>query len=457
MKPVLFAAEMAEVDARAQASVPIATLIERAGTAVARLAVEILGVAYGKRVIVVAGKGHNGDDGRVAAKLLARRGSKVRTAAVGELAEIPNDVDLVIDAAFGTGFRGDYVAPVVPKGIPVLAVDIPSGLSADLGTASETAVRATHTVTFGALKPGLVLGRGPELIGACVLEPIGLDPGQASVHLIEDLDLDSIPSRDRDAHKWKSAIFVLAGSPQMRGAADLSVEAALRSGAGMVRTGSPGVRPGASRSKEAVAIGLAGDSFASDVAAELARCKVLVVGPGLGLSESHRRELLSLLALTSIPVLLDADALTLLGSREQAMEICRARTGPTILTPHEGEFSRLAGTPPGVDRLASVRALASDLSAIVLLKGPTTIVANPEGTTLFASAGTPRLATAGSGDVLSGIIGALMARGMEPLVAAGVGAHLHGRAAARGLADGLVAGDLPRLVAHVLSARRTGS
>lgn len=457
MKPVLFAAEMAEVDAKAQASVPIATLIERAGTAVARLAVEILGISYGKRVVVIAGKGHNGDDGRIAAKLLARRGAKVRIAAPGELAEIPLGCDLVIDAAFGTGFRGDYEAPFVPDGIPVLAVDIPSGLAADLGTAGDHAVRATHTVTFVALKPGLVLGRGPELIGECVLEPIGLDPGVSTVHLVEDLDLDTIPLRLRDTHKWKSALFVLAGSPEMRGAADLSVEAALRAGAGMVRTGSPGVRPGASRSKEAVAIGLSVDAFASDVATELSRCKVLVVGPGLGLSDSHRRELISLLASTSIPVLLDADALTLLGSRAEAMEICRARGGPTILTPHEGEFARIAGEAPGIDRLASVRALASDLCATVLLKGPTTIVANPDGTTLLASAGTSRLATAGSGDVLSGIIGALLARGMEPLFAAGIAAHLHGRAAARGLVEGLVAGDLPRLVASVMSTRRMES
>ena len=455
MKPVLFADEMAEVDARAQLDTPIEALIERAGAAVARLGIEILGSAYGRRVVVVAGKGHNGDDGRVAARLLARRGAKVREVEVAELTAIPAGTDLVIDAAFGTGFHGEYVAPIVPAGTPVLAVDIPSGLSADLGEAGEGAVQATHTVTFCAIKPGLLLGRGPELVGNCLLEPIGLDPGMPNLHLVDDLDLDAIPARSRDSHKWKSALFVLAGSPEMRGAPDLSVEGALRAGAGMVRTGSPGVRFGASRSKEAVVIGLSADEFANDVHRELQRCNALVVGPGLGLSSAHRSELVALLASTSIPVLIDADALTLLGTREEAMAICRARPGPTILTPHEGEFTRLAGAEPGRDRLGSVRSLAADLSATVLLKGPTTIVANADGTALMSTSGTPQLATAGSGDVLSGVIGALLARGMEPLFAGGVGAHLHGRAARRGLADGLVAGDLPRLVAAVLSARRS--
>jgi NAD(P)H-hydrate epimerase len=457
MKSVLFAAEMAEVDAKAQAEVSMSTLIERAGAAVARLAMDILGSAYGRRVVVVAGKGHNGDDGRVAARFLARRGAKVRVVEVGELTVIPDGTDLVIDAAFGTGFHGDYDAPRVQAGVPVLAVDIPSGLSADLGQASAGAVRASHTVTFGAIKPGLLFGSGPALVGACVLEAIGLDPGVPKLHLVEDLDLDSIPARDRDAHKWKSALFILAGSPAMRGAADLSVEGALRAGAGMVRTGSPGVRLGASRSKEAVVIGLSADDFSDDVEVELKRCKALVVGPGLGLGDENRSELVKLLSATSIPVLLDADALTLLGNRDEAAAICRARTGPTILTPHDGEFARIAGQAPGVDRLASVRSLAADLSATVLLKGATTIVANPDGTTLLVTAGTPRLATAGSGDVLSGIIGALMARGMEPLFAGGIGAHLHARAAHRGLSDGLVAGDLPRLVAGVLSQRQSES
>ena len=454
MKPVLTAAEVAAVDARARVEVPIDVLIERAGTAVARRAIELLGFAYGRRVLVVAGRGHNGDDGRVAARLLQRRGAKVLVVAADELGEVLPGTDLVIDAAFGTGFHGVYAAPLVAAGTPVLAVDIPSGLGADLGDACDGAVHASHTVTFAALKPGLLLGAGPELVGECCLEPIGLETGETGLHLVEDPDLDSIPVRDRSAHKWRSALFVLAGSGGMRGAADLAVAGALRGGAGMVRTGSPGVIPGSSRSREAVALDLADASFATVVLAELQRCQALVVGPGLGLSEAHREQLVELLSRTPLPVLIDADALTLLGGRDEARRICGSRPGPTILTPHDGEFARIADGPPGPDRLAAVRSLAAELSATVLLKGATTIVADPSGEALLAAAGTPQLATAGSGDVLSGVIGALLARGMEPLAAAGIGAHLHGRAARRGLSDGLVAGDLPDLVASLLSERR---
>ena len=455
MKPVLTSTEMAAVDAGAQKHTPLSTLIERAGFALARAAVEILGYAYGSRVLVIAGKGHNGDDGRVAARLLERRGAKVRVVAPGALDEVTASCDLVIDAAFGTGFKGTYVAPVVGARTPVLAVDIPSGLGSDLGDASDGAVRATHTVTFGALKPGLLLGKGPDLIGDCWVEPIGLEPGATELFLMEDLDLDLIPTRDRFAHKWRSALFVLAGSKQMRGAADLSVEGALRTGAGMVRCASPGVDPGHSGSAEAVAIGLPLEGYAPLVTGELSRCKALVVGPGLGVIAPNRAALAALLSSTTIPVLVDADALTLLGSRGEAASLLAGRVGATILTPHEGEFARLSDDALSSDRLAAVRALSADLGAIVLLKGPTTIVASPSGAARLVTSGTPQLATAGSGDVLSGVIGALLARGMDPLDAASVGAHLHGRAARAGLIDGMKAGDLPALVAQVLSEHRS--
>lgn len=457
MRPVLTAEEMAAVDAAAREHAPLSMLIERAGFAVAREAIEILGYGYGSRVLVVAGKGHNGDDGRVAARLLQRRGAKVRVVAPGEIEVVPPEYDLVIDAAFGTGFKGTYVAPVVEEGTPVLAVDIPSGLGADLGDACDQAVRASHTVTFCALKPGLLLGSGPELIGECWVEPIGLEPGEVDCQLMEDLDLDRIPVRDRSAHKWRSALFVLAGSKEMRGAADLSVAGALRAGAGMVRTGSPGVAPGISKSEEAVAIGLPAEGYAALVESELTRCKALVIGPGLGLKASNRVELLSLLSSTTLPVLLDADALTLLGSSSEAAEITKGRVAATILTPHEGEFLRLTGAALGSDRVGAVRALADDLGAIVLLKGATTVVASPSGEVRLIISGTPQLATAGSGDVLSGIIGALLARGMDALDAASVGAHLHGLAAHLGHVEGLIAGDLPELVALVLSRGRSAS
>jgi ADP-dependent NAD(P)H-hydrate dehydratase / NAD(P)H-hydrate epimerase len=454
MKPVLFAAEMAEVDAAALNDVTIDVLVERAGWAVARRAFEMLDGTYGSRVLVIAGKGHNGDDGRVAAKLLARRGAKVRIVAPGELGRVPDGTDLVIDAAFGTGFHGSYVAPSVPDGVPVLAVDIPSGLGADLGEASDKATKATSTVTFAALKPGLLLGAGPDLVGTCVIEPIGLSVGPTRLNLVEDLDLDEIPVRDRAAHKWKSAVFVLAGSPGMRGAPELSVSGALRAGAGMIRVATPGVSPGESNQTEAVAIGLERSGFAQLVLAEVARCRAFVAGPGLGSDGEVREALFEILEKATVPVVLDADALNMLGGRKDAAAVLRRRGGPTILTPHEGEFARLSGGPPGADRLGEVRALAVEFGATVLLKGSTTVVADESGAALLVTSGTPRLATAGSGDVLSGVIGAMLARGLPPLRAAGIGAHLHGRAARTGLADGLVSGDLPLLVAGVLSERR---
>jgi ADP-dependent NAD(P)H-hydrate dehydratase / NAD(P)H-hydrate epimerase len=453
MKPVLFAAEMAEVDAAALSDVTIEVLIERAGWAVARRAFEMLQGTYGSRVLVVAGKGHNGDDGRVAAKLLARRGAKVRVVAPGELGEVPKGTDLVVDAAFGTGFHGSYAAPRVPDGVPVLAVDIPSGLGADLGEATDGATKATSTVTFAALKPGLLLGAGPDLVGSCVVEPIGLAVPPSRLNLVEDLDLDEIPRRDRAAHKWKSAVFVLAGSPGMRGAPDLSVAGALRAGAGMIRVATPGVSPGASGATEAVAIGLERSGFASVVLAEVSRCRALVAGPGLGSDDAVRAALFEILEKATVPVVLDADALNMLGGRTDAAALLRRRGGPTVLTPHDGEFARLTGGPPGADRVGEVRALAAEFGATVLLKGSTTVIADESGATLLVTSGTPRLATAGSGDVLSGVIGAMLARGLPPLRAAGIGAHLHGRAARTGLADGLLAGDLPLLVAGVLSSR----
>jgi ADP-dependent NAD(P)H-hydrate dehydratase / NAD(P)H-hydrate epimerase len=454
MKPVLFAAEMAEVDAAALQDVSIDVLIERAGWAVARRAFEMLDGAYGSRILVVAGKGHNGDDGRVAAKLLTGRGAKVRIAAPGEFREVPTGTDLLIDAAFGTGFHGSYAAPLVPGGVPVLAVDIPSGLGADLGDANDEATRATSTVTFAALKPGLLLGAGPDHVGTCVVEPIGLVVPASRLNLVEDVDLDEIPVRDRSSHKWKSAVFVLAGSPGMRGAPDLSVAGAFRAGAGMIRVATPGVSPGESRTTEAVAIGLERSGFAAVVLDEIARCRAFVAGPGLGSDAEVREALFEILEKATVPVVLDADALNMLGGRNDAAAVLKRRGGPTILTPHDGEFARLSGGPPGADRIGEVRALAAEFGATVLLKGATTVIADEGGAALLVTSGTPRLATAGSGDVLSGIIGAMLARGLSPLRAAGIGAHLHGRAARTGLADGLLAGDLPLLVAGVLSSRR---
>jgi hydroxyethylthiazole kinase-like uncharacterized protein yjeF len=455
MRPVLTSEEMRDVDARAALEVPTSVLVERAGTAAAVAALGLLGGAYGRRVIVVAGKGHNGDDGRVLARILQRRGASVSVVDAGSRTELPL-VDLVVDAAYGTAFHGTYTAPRVEVATPVLAIDIPSGVIADTGAACEGAVRADLTVTFGALKPGLLLGEGRVCSGRVELAPIGLRVDEARAYLVGDEDCSWLAPRRLDGHKWDAAVFVLAGSPGMAGAAALAARGALRAGSGMVRLGSPGLAPGTVPVSEAVAIPLPAEGFAHGVLEQVGRCKALVAGPGLGTSEAVRSGLLRLLAEADLPVVLDADGLNVLGGLDELALLLRRRFAPVVLTPHDGEFARLLGRSPGQDRLGAARELARRSGAHVLLKGSTTVVAEPSGKVLLAAAGSPRLATAGTGDVLSGMIGAFLARGMPAARAAGLAAHVHGRAAQHGLVEGLVSGDLPELVAAFLS-RHAGS
>jgi NAD(P)H-hydrate epimerase len=457
MKPVLTSAEMGAVDEAARRRVGLATLVGRAGFAVARTAVACMGGTYGRRVVVVAGQGHNGDDGRVAAALLARRGARLTIFAAAEAPDELPGCDLVVDAAYGTRFHGEYRAPRAADGVTVLAVDIPSGVVADTGTATPGAVRADVTVTFGALKPGLLLGRGPELAGTVIVEPIGLDVGTPAQHLVEDDDLGWLPGRDPLGNKWDSAVYVVAGSPGMFGAAALAASGAIRAGAGMVRLGSPGVEPGTIPVVEAVARAVPASDWAGSVLDELARCEALVVGPGLGRAAEATKGILELVAAAELPVVVDADGLFALGALDEAAAVLRRRRQPTVITPHDGEYARLAGLPPGEDRLAATRELARRLGVFVLLKGPATVVAAPSGEALIVAAGSSRLSTAGTGDVLSGVIGAFLARGLEPLRAAGLAAHVHGRAGAIGFAEGLEASDLPLLVASVLSAGARGT
>jgi hydroxyethylthiazole kinase-like uncharacterized protein yjeF len=461
MRPVLTVAEMRAVDASAQQQVPLASLVERAGTAVAHEATELLGgTLYGRRVVVITGPGNNGADGRVAARLLARRGARVHHVDAKGPPQVLPDADLVIDAAFGTGFRGDYQRPAERRpGAPWLAVDVPTGLDADLGLAGDGTVRAARTVTFGAFKPGLLLGSGPEVAGEVHLRTIGLPVEEAGcgIGLIEDDDVGLLPPRRRDGHKWSAAVMVVGGSPGMYGAPGFVSHAAARSGAGMVRLGVPGADPSSLPASEAVARALPVEGFESDVLGEIDRFSSLVVGPGLGTSRATQDAVRRLVGGAALPTLVDADGLFALGPAEEAAGVISRRRpdAPVVLTPHAGEFTRLAGRPPGPDRIADVRALAAATGAIVLLKGPTTVVAEPGGDVMLSAAGTPALATAGTGDVLSGVIGALLARGMPALQAAAVGAHVHGRAAALGRPEGLVAGDLPELVSAVLSEART--
>jgi hydroxyethylthiazole kinase-like uncharacterized protein yjeF len=456
VRAVLTRDEMRAADAAALSAVSHEVLVGRAGTAVGHAALRLLGGAYGRRVVVVAGKGSNGADGRIAASFLARRGARVQVveaADVGSGDALPV-CDLVIDGAYGTGFRGSYDAPRVPMQAVVLAIDIPSGVDADSGEAPGDAVQADRTVTFAALKPGLLQGDGAGCSGLVEVADIGIGfPATPRALLMEDADVALVPARPRQVNKWTTAVGVAAGSPGMEGAAILCTRGAMAAGAGMIRLGSPG-NPSAPWPTEAVRVQLPDHGWAGAFLEATAKCKAVVIGPGLSTAEAAAEEIRAVIAAVPVPLVIDADALSALGDIAGARALLDKRSAPSILTPHDGEYARLDGAAPGADRLEAARALARATGAFVLLKGPLTAVASPDESApdvFLAAAGGPALATAGSGDVLSGIIGAFLARGLAPLEAAAMAAHVHGRAATLGPAEGLVAGDLPTLVAQLLS------
>jgi ADP-dependent NAD(P)H-hydrate dehydratase / NAD(P)H-hydrate epimerase len=436
--PVLTPAEMAAVDAASPDSVDV--LIGRAGAAVAYEALALLGGSYGRRVVVLAGKGNNGADGRAAAVRLRSRGVRVQVVAASDAPDVLPRADLVVDAAYGTGFRGEHTAPDV-RDTPVLAVDIPSGIDGLTGEERGRALPATRTVTFAALKPGLVLEPGRSIAGRVVVADIGLDVGAPAVGVVTAADVRAwLPPRPTGSHKWLASVLVVAGSAGMTGAAHLAAAAAQRAGAGMVRLGSPGVADDLGRPVEAVGLALPAAGW-TEVLLEVApRFRALVIGPGLGTGAPTDTAIRDTVARVPLPAVVDGDALTALGRDVGA--VVGGRSEATVLTPHDGELERLTGTRPGPDRISAARALAEATGAVVLSKGPSTVVAAPDGRVRLVTSGDARLATAGTGDVLSGIIGALLARGVPALEAAGAGAWLHARASALGPSVGLVASDL---------------
>jgi NAD(P)H-hydrate epimerase len=461
MRPVVSVAETREADAAALQTVDESELIERAGFAVATAALRMLGGAYGRRVTVIAGKGNNGNDGRVAALVLRRRGALVDLVDAGTAPERIGAVDLVIDAAYGTGFKGTYEPPALADGTPVLAVDVPSGVHGDTGVIGGRALRADRTVTFAALKPGLLMGDGAAASGTVIVADIGVPLVSVSIGLVEDADLAGIPARHWNTHKWASAVAIVAGSPGMEGASFLCARGASRAGAGMVRLAVPGADEEATGPWpiEAVRMPLGSKGWADDVLGILGRCRAVVIGPGLGRDEPTQEEVRRVISGSPVPVVADADALFALGDAATARRVITGdgMDRPVVLTPHDGEYRRLFGDDPGPDRVTAARRLADATGAVVLVKGSLTAVAAPSTQSppgpgvLLAAAGSPALATAGTGDVLSGIIGAFLARGVDALHAAALGAHVHGAAAKRGHREGLVSVDLPDLVADWLS------
>ena len=430
------------------ARLPTGTLMQRAAAGLAVACSQRLVGVYGSRVVLLVGSGNNGADALHAGARLAARGAAVtavlagspvgdalaalRAAGgrVGDAAAL-EQADLVVDGLVGIGGRGrlrDAAAGLVVEGEHVVAVDLPSGVDADTGDVTGPAVRAGLTVTFGTGKPGLYVGAGRRHAGQVQLVDIGLGPllPEPFLQVLDDVDVAMLlPVRDPGGDKYASGVVgVAAGSTDYTGAAVLAVGGAVRAGAGMVRFA--GVEHAAeqvrSRWPEAVVRTVRpGDG---DGVVGAGRVQAWVVGPGLGTDDDAAAVIRAVLA-TDVPVLVDADALTVCA---QHPDWLRARTAPTLLTPHDRELERF-GVTVGADRVGVVRALAQDLGVTVLLKGDATVVSDGHRV-LVNDTGSPVLATAGTGDVLSGGCGALLAQGLGPLHAGAVGAHLHGIAGA---------------------------
>jgi hydroxyethylthiazole kinase-like uncharacterized protein yjeF len=453
MLPIVTPEEMRVIDAWAPDSPEV--LIGRAGGAVARAAVRMLGGTYGRTVLILVGPGNNGADGRVAGQRLAERGVTVTIVDASVARNLPAEAidraDLVIDAAYGTGFHGSWEPPDVGD-TPVLAVDIPSGVDALTGQTTGVVLAATRTVTFAALKPGLLMQPGSSLAGTLEVADIGLEVDSAKAHLVQHSDVaEWWPRRSLDAHKWQAALRIIAGSQSMTGAAVMASHSAMRAGAGMVQLSVPGqLAPQAS--SEVVQRILPRVGWAKEALHSLERFHAVVIGPGLGRDDDTMVETREFSIQVPLPTLIDGDALFALAwNADGPAALLRNRTAPTVLTPHDGEYKLLTGAAPVADRLVATRRLAADTGCVVLLKGPATVVSEPHGRTLVVTAGDSRLATAGTGDVLAGIIGALLAAGVPALEAAAAGAWVHGHAARRGPAHGLVASDLADLVPDVVA------
>jgi len=321
--------------------------------------------------------------------------------------ELLAGADLVVDGMFGIGGRAGLSGPAAELAdaahdLLTVAVDVPSGVDADTGAAGEAAVRADVTVTFGAVKAGTVLGPGAELCGELRLVDLGLELPATGAHLLEAADVRAVLPRPgaADDKYTRGVVGLAAGSEQYAGAGVLATGSAVHGGAGMVRYVGLAPDPVRARFPEVV---VHPDSRPHDV-----RVQAWVVGPGLGTDDTAMALLADVLS-TDVPVIADADAITLIA---RTPRLIRGRSAPTVITPHDREFERIAGKP-GPDRLAAARRAARDLGATVLLKGNATVVAAPDGTAYVNPTGTPWLATAGSGDVLSGLIGALLAGALD--------------------------------------------
>jgi ADP-dependent NAD(P)H-hydrate dehydratase / NAD(P)H-hydrate epimerase len=430
MKPVLTAEEYRRVD-RAYIG-DLIRAMDRAGHAVA-LAAARAGAGYGKRVAVLSGPGNNGGDGYVAARYLKERGASVTIHALAEpktteakdaaaksssvgvpsvqLGE-PVGADVVVDALFGGGSRRglpDEILDWMGTPAPVVSIDYPTGLDPNTGKADDRgAFRAVETVTFGSLKTGHILRDGPDHCGEVTVASIGIDGGKPSMYLAEEVDAPK-PSRKRTTHKWSAgAVLVLGGSPGLIGASVLAGRSALNFAAGTVYLATPSVDQVQQIAPELPVLTL------EQARSQLARFDIVVAGPGLADEDAERvRPLLA----EAGRVVLDAGGLT-----PAIFQAAKNDDADVVVTPHDGEFARIAGVDAGT---YSCRSFAAREGVIVLRKGNPTMVSNG-GLPVLVTTGGPELASIGTGDVLAGMVGALWARGLEPLQAAVSAAYWHG-------------------------------
>ncbi|QGY05474.1 bifunctional ADP-dependent NAD(P)H-hydrate dehydratase/NAD(P)H-hydrate epimerase [Methylobacterium mesophilicum SR1.6/6] len=489
---LLTVAAMRRVDAAAiDGETSGLTLMEAAGAAVAARARARL--PAGGRIVILCGPGNNGGDGFVAARLLAEGGATVELLLLGDRATLKGDAaraaeawrgpvgranpealppcDLVVDALFGAGLARDLdgvaralVEAVNTSGTPVLAVDVPSGVDGDTGAVRGAGIRAVETVTFVTLKPGHLLEPGRSLCGQLSVADIGTGPAAFEAGLAAcvptyrngpDLWAREFPRLTGTSHKYtRGHALVLSGPATKTGAARLAARGALRVGAGLVTVVSP-VAALPENAAHLTAIMLRPCESADDLDDMLTdeRLNVVLAGPGLGTGEPTR-ERVAVAAAAGRGLVLDADALTSFAGQAPLLAAHLADGGAqAVLTPHAGEFARLfdgtEATAEGADKVARTRAAARLTGAVVVLKGSDTVIAAPDGRAAINDHGSPYLGTAGSGDVLGGLIAGLLAQGMEPFEAASAGVWLHGDAGLRH-GPGLIAEDIPELMPAVL-------
>lgn len=460
LAPILKSADLRAVET-AHAG---AGLMERAGAAAAGVAGAMLANSRGRRVAVLAGPGNNGGDGFIVARELRRTFHEVEVVFAHDASALPPDAsaahasfiaaggrtverpraerpELVVDALYGIGLSrpiagsdANLVAWANACGAPILALDLPSGLAADTGVLREPVIRARATATFIALKPGLLTGDGPDAAGLVSVHTLGLDGATAASTgrrldwtTLDTMRPEALTRARRNVHKGTfGTLAILGGASGMTGAPILAGRAALRAGAGKVRlgfvaAGHPAFDP------------LAPELMLGDAIRAIDGAHALVAGPGLG-TDARAADALERAIAAATPLVLDADALNLVAASASLRASVAARNAPTLVTPHPAEAARLLGRTTAEvqgDRVAAAHALTQLLKAHVVLKGAGSVLAHPDGRFDVNASGNPALAVAGSGDVLAGILGAMLAQGLDAVTALRFAVCLHGAAADR--------------------------